>query len=118
MQSGLQVVTHGGGIGQQVLFFHGVDGGDPRPHGQRVAAKGAAVVAWRKDGGGFGANHQLRQPLMCLNVYLMQQPEAYLGGLGEQMDENGVVTSEGLNEFLQKFAVSFVRWTGRFTGTK
>lgn len=91
-----------------------------RPYGSNAwGGKPAAVVSVSTGPiGGFGANHHLRQVAAVLNMYTMQQPEAYLGGLGEQMDENGVVTSEGLNEFLQKFAVSFVRWTGRFTGTK
>ena len=29
--------------------------------------------------GGFGANHQLRQACVFLNMPVMQQPEAYLG---------------------------------------
>ena len=40
----------------------------------------AALVAVLAGIGGFGANHHLRQMAVFLNVPLLQQPEAYLGG--------------------------------------
>lgn len=91
-----------------------------RPYGSNAwGGKPAAVVSVSTGSiGGFGANHHLRQVAAVLNMYTMQQPEAYLGGLVEQIDESGAVTSEQLNQFLQKFAGSFARWTGRFIGTK
>ena len=39
--------------------------------------------------GGFGANHHLRQSLVFLDVPMMQQPEAYIGGAGKLFDEAG-----------------------------
>lgn len=50
-----------------------------RPYGKSVWAgkPGAVVSASPSLQGGFGANHHLRQSLVCLNVYAMQQPEAY-----------------------------------------
>ena len=33
--------------------------------------------------GGFGANHHLRQCLVFLNMPTLQQPEAYVGGIGD-----------------------------------
>ena len=38
--------------------------------------------------GGFGANHHLRQSMVFLNVPMMQQPEAYIGGAANLFDDN------------------------------
>lgn len=51
--------------------------------------------------GGFGANQHLRQVLGFLNVKLVQQPEAYIGGVMELLDEQGKVKSEETKSFLQ-----------------
>ena len=51
-----------------------------------VSGKPGAVVSTSPGAiGGFGANHQLRQPL----VFLMAQPEVYLGGADKLFDANG-----------------------------
>lgn len=65
--------------------------------------------------GAFGANHHLRQVATVLDMYTMQQPEAYIGGINEMMDENGKVTSDSLNGFLKTLATSFAKWTAHFT---
>lgn len=64
--------------------------------------------------GGFGANHHLRQVIAVLNMYTMQQPEAYIGGIAAQIDTEGNVTSESLKGFLVKFTNAFVKWANRF----
>lgn len=87
-----------------------------RPRGQNQWGKKPGAVLSVSPGGygGFGANHQLRQPLMCLNVYLMQQPEAYVGHIEDALDENGGLTGEKTLAFLQKVAASFAAWADRF----
>ena len=62
--------------------------------------------------GGFGANHHLRQCLVFLDVYVLQQPEAYLGGAGNFFDENGVL-SDGIKPFLQKFIDAYAAWVAK-----
>ncbi len=64
--------------------------------------------------GGFGANHHLRQVLSVLNMYTLQQPEAYVGGIAAQIDPQGNVTTESLKGFLAKFAEAFADWTKHF----
>lgn len=64
--------------------------------------------------GAFGANHHLRQVATVLDMYTMQQPEAYIGGVHEAIDENGRVTSDSLNGFIKTIAAAFAEWTGRF----
>jgi len=61
----------------------------------------------------FGANHHLRQMLVFLNVLTMQQPEAYIGGVGKMFDEQGKLTNDSTREFLKTFVESFARWIDR-----
>jgi chromate reductase, NAD(P)H dehydrogenase (quinone) len=71
--------------------------------------KPAAIISQSPGGiGGFGANHHLRQSLTCLNVPLLQQPEAYIGNVSTLLNESGVLTNEGTVEFLKKFVNKFV----------
>jgi len=63
--------------------------------------------------GAFGANHHLRQSAACLNIYMMQQPEAYVSGIADAVDENGV-SDKGVQEFLQLFANAFTKWVQKF----
>ena len=55
-----------------------------RPYGASAwNGKPAGVVSVSPGAiGGFGANHHLRQSLVFLNMPVLQQPEAYLGGAG------------------------------------
>lgn len=88
-----------------------------RPYGQSAwAGKPAAVVSVSPGAiGGFGANHHLRQSLVFLDVPVMQQPEAYIGGVTGLLDAEGRVANAGTRDFLQKFAAAFVVWVDRFT---
>ena len=83
-----------------------------RPYGQSVwSGKPGAVVTSSMGGiGGFGANHHLRQSLVFLNVPVMQQPEAYIGGAHELFDANGEVVKETTADFLKSFAQAFAAW--------
>ncbi|MCL2111825.1 MAG: NAD(P)H-dependent oxidoreductase [Clostridiales bacterium] len=70
---------------------------------------GAAVSVTQGKIGGFGANHHLRQAAVCLNIHMMAQPEAYIGGIAEMIGENGVPSEEFMG-FLKKFASAFANW--------
>jgi chromate reductase len=85
-----------------------------RPYGQNVwnGKPGAVVSASPGAIGGFGANHHLRQSLVFLNVPVMQQPEAYLGGAYKLFDANGKIASDGTRQFLTKFMEAFADWIG------
>jgi chromate reductase len=81
-----------------------------RPYGQSVwSRKPGAVVSVSPGGiGGFGANHHLRQSLVFLDVPVLQQPEAYIGGAATLFDDAGGIANEGTRKFLtglmQKYA--------------
>jgi chromate reductase len=84
-----------------------------RPAGQNAwgGKKGAVVSISPGATGGFGANHTLRQSVVFLDITMLQQPEMYIGGVANLLDENGNV-SERTAEFLQKFAARFAEFIG------
>ena len=84
-----------------------------RPYGQSVFHKkpGAIVSASPGSIGGFGANHQLRQACVFLDMPVMQQPEAYLGHVtDDSFDENGCLKEGPLKELVTKLAHAFHDW--------
>ena len=87
-----------------------------RPYGQSVyAGKPGAVMSVSPGApGAFGANHQLRQSLVFLDVPVMQQPEAYVGGAANRFDASGNLIDEGTKKFFQTFIDAFAVWVGRF----
>ena len=88
-----------------------------RPYGHSVwRGKPAAIVSVSPGAiGAFGANHHLRQPLVFLNMPVMQQPEAYIGNV-EALLEDGVLKNGGTRDFLKTFAEAFADWIGKTKG--
>jgi NAD(P)H-dependent FMN reductase len=60
--------------------------------------------------GAFGANHALRQSFVFLNMPVMQQPEAYIGGAADLFDDKAMLVSEETRKFFGKFLASFASW--------
>lgn len=87
-----------------------------RPYGKSVwNGKPAAVISVSPSAmGGFGANHHLRQSLVFLNMPVMQQPEAYVGGADKILGERGEISADKTREFLQGFIKSYAGWVERF----
>src|SRR5579871_6169417 len=67
-----------------------------RPYGQSVWSRkpGAVVTVSPGQIGGFGANHALRQSMVFLDVPMLHQPEAYIGGAARLFDEAGRLANE------------------------
>lgn len=86
-----------------------------RPYGKSAfAGKPAAVVSSSVGPiGGFGANHHLRQSLAFLDMPTLQQPEMYLGSVGDWFDEAGRVKNADTRAFLGRFASAFAAWIER-----
>jgi chromate reductase len=86
-----------------------------RPMGKSVWDGKPAAIATGSPGGigGFGANHILRQSLVFLNVPAMQQPEAYIGGLGGLFDDEGKIAKPETKTFLTKFMKAYASWVAR-----
>lgn len=87
-----------------------------RPYGQNAWAKKPGAVISVSPGamGGFGANHQLRQTLVFLDVYTMQQPEVYIGRVDGLFDEKGALANDSAKKFLTAVMKSFGEWVERF----
>ena len=84
-----------------------------RPYGQSVwDGKPAAIVSASPGSiGGFGANHQLRQACVFLNMPVMQQPEAYLGHVTDDSFDSGGCLKDGpLKQLVEKLAHAFHDW--------
>jgi chromate reductase len=84
-----------------------------RPYGQSVWDTKPAAIVTASPGsiGGFGANHQIRQSCVFLNMPVMQQPEAYLGHVtDDSFDESGCLKDSPLKELVTKLAHAFHDW--------
>jgi chromate reductase, NAD(P)H dehydrogenase (quinone) len=84
-----------------------------RPYGKSVwNGKPAAIISASPGAiGGFGANHQLRQACVFLNMPVMQQPEAYLGHVtDDSFDADGCLKDGPLKGIVEKLAHAFHDW--------
>jgi chromate reductase len=86
-----------------------------RPYGQSIwgGKPGAVVSVSPSPLGAFGANHHLRQSMVFLNVPMMPQPEAYIGGATELFNTEGALTRDSTDEFFTKFMLAFAAWIAR-----
>ncbi|WP_283608830.1 NADPH-dependent FMN reductase [Faecalispora anaeroviscerum] len=87
-----------------------------RPYGKSVwdAKPGAVISVSPGNISAFGANHHLRQSLVFLNIYTMQQPEAYIGNVTNVLGADGKITSENTKSFLKSYVDAFVTWINHF----
>ena len=83
-----------------------------RPYGSSAwSGKPAAIMSLSPGAlGGFGANHHLRQSLVFLDMPVLQQPEAYIGGAFSLFDEAGELISESTTALFQGFITRFADW--------
>ncbi|BDR57893.1 flavin reductase [Xylocopilactobacillus apicola] len=87
-----------------------------RPYGQNLWDQKPAVIISDTPGamGGFGANHQLRQSLVFLNMPTLQQPEAYIGNVTSFLDDDLKITNDSTKKFLQSIMDAFVQLIERY----
>ena len=84
-----------------------------RPYGKSVWDKKPAAIVSASPGsiGGFGANHQLRQAGVFLNMPMMQQPEAYLSRVSDDsFDDAGCLKEGPLKDLVVVLASAFADW--------
>lgn len=84
-----------------------------RPYGQSVWDRKPAAIVSVSPGamGGFGANHQLRQACVFLNMPMMQQPEAYIGHASDgDFDEGGCLKEGRIRDHVLSLATAFADW--------
>jgi len=90
-----------------------------RPYGQNVwsGKPGAAISVSIGKIGGFGANRHLQQVLSFLNIYVMPQPEAYIGNAAELFDADNHIVDPSASHFLQMIAEAFATWVEKLSAS-
>ena len=85
-----------------------------RPHSANAwdGKPGAIIGVSPGKIGGFGSSQHLRQVVSFLNVHLLQKPEAYIGGVADLVNENGLADSD-TQAFLKRYSESFAAWINR-----
>ena len=83
------------------------------PERSAIGKPGAVISVSPGVIGGFGANHHLRQSMVFLDVPMMPQPEAYIGGASKLFDEQGQLSNEDTRKFVEKFVQAFAEWIER-----
>ena len=94
------------------VLKNAIDAGS-RPYGQSVWNQKPAAIVTASPGaiGGFGANHQIRQSCVFLNMPVMQHPEAYLSKISDDdFGEDGILKEGSTREFVQSVANAFADW--------
>lgn len=88
-----------------------------RPYGQSVWGKkpGAVISASIGAMGGFGANQHLRQTFVFLDIWCMQQPEAYIATVQDLFNEAGALSNEKTKAFLSDYMKCFEAWVQKLT---
>lgn len=83
-----------------------------RPYGQSIWSKKPTGIVSSSLGaiGGFGANHHLRQSLVCLDMPCMQQPEAYISQVHNLFDDKGNIKDNSTRDFFKSYMNSFAKW--------
>ena len=84
-----------------------------RPYGKSVWNQKPAAIVSASPGsiGGFGANHQLRQACVFLNMPVMQHPEAYLGHVNDDsFDGDGCLKEGPLKDIVVGLSKAFGDW--------
>lgn len=91
-----------------------------RPYGKNSwQCKPAAIMSLSPGPmGAFGANHQLRQSLVFLDMPTMQQPEAYVGNATNLFDEVGAIAREDSRRFVGDFLSAAARFVQRHSESK
>ena len=83
--------------------------GDSAWNGKPVAIMGASIGAIAT----ARAQYHLRQMMVFLNMFPVNQPEVMIGNAGEKFDEQGNLTDETTKDFIRQLLQNLVGWTRR-----
>lgn len=60
--------------------------------------------------GGVSAVKHLQNILPGISGPILQQPEMYLGGVGDAFDDKGELTKDSLRDFLNQYLTAWEKW--------
>jgi chromate reductase len=85
--------------------------GDNAWDGKPAAIMGASVGAIAT----ARAQYHLRQTMVFLNMFPVNQPEVMIGNASEKFDEHSNLTDETTKQFIRKLLENLVVWTNRLS---
>lgn len=83
--------------------------GDSAWNGKSAAIMGASIGAI----GTARAQYHLRQMMVFLNMFPVNQPEVMIGNASERFDAAGKLTDEATKEFIRQLLQNLIEWTRR-----
>jgi chromate reductase, NAD(P)H dehydrogenase (quinone) len=83
--------------------------GDSAWNGKPAAIMGASVGAIAT----ARAQYHLRQIMVFLNMFPINQPEVMIGNASERFDAQGNLTDDATKDYIRKLLQSLVEWTQR-----
>src|SRR5688572_28959261 len=86
--------------------------GDSAWNGKPAAIMGASIGAI----GTARAQYHLRQMMVFLNMFPVNQPEVMIGNAADRFDGAGRLTDAATREHIRRLLVSLVEWTHRIGG--
>lgn len=86
-----------------------------RPYGESAWSGKPAAIMGASVGaiGTARAQYHLRQMMVFLNMFPINQPEVMIGNAAERFDAEGKLTHEATREFIRQLLQSLVEWTTR-----
>ena len=89
-----------------------------RPYGDSAWAGKPAAIMGASIGGiaTARAQYHLRQSMVFLNMFPLNQPEVMVGNCSDKFDEQGNLTDESTKEHIRKQLVALVDWTQKLSG--
>jgi len=86
-----------------------------RPYGDNAWSGKPAAIMGASIGtiGTARAQYHLRQTMVFLDMYPLNQPEVMIGSAGTRFDEQGNLTDESRKKYVCKLLASLVQWTRR-----
>ena len=85
--------------------------GDSAWNGKPAAIMGASVGAM----GTARAQYHLRQMMVFLNMFPINQPEVMIANASQRFDAQGNLTDDATKDFIRQLLQSLVDWTRRIT---
>ena len=83
--------------------------GDSAWNGKPAAIMGASIGAIAT----ARAQYHLRQMMVFLNMFPVNQPEVMIGNCADKFDQQGNLTDETTRDFIRQLLESLVQWTHR-----
>lgn len=88
--------------------------GDSAWNGKPAAIMGASIGTL----GTARAQYHLRQIMIFLNMFPINQPEVMIGQAGNRFDQDGNLTDESTRDHIRKGLAALVAWTQRLQASK